>query len=199
MIKINGQLAIRTINGRNGAFNVGRLCTSIGEFVVKDSLLDQYDEGKYIGEFVITQISPSSYSHSGRTVIEVRARLDSMLLDDMDTLSQADTERLDPKEIDPLDEETATAPTPAASCAPSSTTGTADTDEVPFGMPAKPSTPATVHDDDERLFGTLWPLNECVKLDSTVDRQRLRMQCARLDQLGYRLDFKQQAWLLATG
>ena len=32
MITIPGQLAIKTIHGRNGDFNVGRLATSIGEF-----------------------------------------------------------------------------------------------------------------------------------------------------------------------
>lgn len=36
MINIPGQLAIRTISGRNGEFNVRRL--SIGEFVIKDAL-----------------------------------------------------------------------------------------------------------------------------------------------------------------
>lgn len=45
MINLPGQLTIRTINGRNGDFNVGRLSTSIGEFVIKDALLDQYNEG----------------------------------------------------------------------------------------------------------------------------------------------------------
>ena len=35
MINIPGQLAIRTINGRNGEFNVGKLSTSIGEFVIR--------------------------------------------------------------------------------------------------------------------------------------------------------------------
>ncbi|RMN90867.1 hypothetical protein ALQ51_02062 [Pseudomonas cannabina] len=40
MINLLGYLAIRTISGRNGAFNVGRLSTSIGEFFIKDALLD---------------------------------------------------------------------------------------------------------------------------------------------------------------
>ncbi len=39
MISITGQLAIRTISGRLGLFNVGRLSTSIGEFTIKDALL----------------------------------------------------------------------------------------------------------------------------------------------------------------
>jgi len=30
---------IRTIQGRNGPFNVGRLITDLGEFAVKDTLL----------------------------------------------------------------------------------------------------------------------------------------------------------------
>ncbi|MBA6130008.1 DUF3275 family protein, partial [Pseudomonas juntendi] len=30
--------------------------------------------------------------------------------------------------------------------------------------------------------------------DTTVNRQRLRAQCTRLDQLGYTMDFKTQTW-----
>ncbi|KPZ17713.1 DEAD/DEAH box helicase [Pseudomonas amygdali pv. ulmi] len=77
MINLPGYLAIRTINGRNGEFNVGRLSTSIGEFVIKDALLDQYPEGKYRGDFAITEIRPSYYTNGGRLVVEIRARLDT--------------------------------------------------------------------------------------------------------------------------
>jgi hypothetical protein len=63
MITLPGQLAIKTIHGRNGDFNVGRLATSIGEFVIKNAELDQYREGKYEGDFVITEIRPSTYTH----------------------------------------------------------------------------------------------------------------------------------------
>ena len=75
MITIPGQLAIKTIHGRNGDFNVGRLATSIGEFVVKNAELDQYREGKYDGDFVIVEIRPSTYNANGRMVIEIRAHL----------------------------------------------------------------------------------------------------------------------------
>lgn len=106
MIRVDGQLVVKSIPGRFGTFNVARLVTSFGEFAVKDSMLEQYSEGKYEGSFVIAHIGPSSYSTgSGRTVIEVRARLDSMTLNEMDSLSQADTELLEQKEPDPLDEE----------------------------------------------------------------------------------------------
>ena len=60
-MNINGVLTIRTIQGRNGAFNVGRLITDLGEFSVKDTLLEQYEEGRYEGNFNVTQIFPSSY------------------------------------------------------------------------------------------------------------------------------------------
>lgn len=85
MITIPGQLAIKTIHGRNGDFNVGRLATSIGEFVVKNAELDQYREGKYDGDFVIVEIRPSTYNANGRMVIVRIPRdggHDSMLMAD---------------------------------------------------------------------------------------------------------------------
>ncbi len=87
MITIPGQLAIKTIHGRNGDFNVGRLATSIGEFVVKNAELDQYREGKYDGDFVIVEIRPSTYNANGRMVIEIRAHLGGMALSNIDALS----------------------------------------------------------------------------------------------------------------
>ncbi len=43
MIYITGQLAIRSISGRLGLFNAGRLITSISEFTIKDALSDQIE------------------------------------------------------------------------------------------------------------------------------------------------------------
>jgi len=193
MINIPGQLAIRTINGRNGDFNVGRLSTSIGEFVIKDALLDQYDDGKYRGDFLITEIRPSYYSTAGRLVVEIRAKLDSMNLDDVDNLSAEDAAKLSPNEPDPLDEEPAA---PTVATAPRKTQSVARTkppeEDVPFGR--EPSGSVIDPELDAELFGTIWPLNETVRLDTTVDRQRLRKQCVRLNELGYVLDFKLQVW-----
>lgn len=187
MINIPGQLAIRTISGRNGDFNVGRLSTSIGEFVIKDALLDQYSEGKYRGDFLITEIRPSYYSTGGRLVVEIRAKLDSMSLDDVDMLTAEDAVSLSPNEPDPIDEQ----PTHELT-----TTSKAQSpeDDTPFGMP--PSIKVLDEETDAALFGTIWPLGEITKLDTTVDRQRLRDQCIRLGELGYELDFKQQTWKL---
>lgn len=205
MINIPGQLAIRTISGRNGDFNVGRLSTSIGEFVIKDALLDQYDEGKYRGVFIITEIRPSYYSTAGRLVVEIRAKLESMSLDDVDNLTAEDTATLSPSEPDPIDEEpssTQAAPqqqrrnTSDTAPAANSLNQPSPDDDAPFGM-APPSSKNSA-EQDAALFGTIWPLGDTVKLDTTVDRQRLRRQCTRLGEIGYVLDFKLQAWTISS-
>ncbi|WP_252096774.1 DUF3275 family protein [Pseudomonas aeruginosa] len=167
MITIPGQLAIKTIHGRNGDFNVGRLATSIGEFVVKNAELDQYREGKYDGDFVIVEIRPSTYNANGRMVIEIRAHLGGMTLSNIDALSRDEARRLSPQEVDPIDEE-AQAPAPAT---------------PPAKPKAKPRSPRD-------------PLGETVKLDATVDRRVLRQQRDRLDKLGYEFAPLSQDWHL---
>ena len=198
MITLSGQLAIRTIHGRNGDFNVGRLATSIGEFVIKNAELDQYREGKYEGDFVITEIRPSTYNTSGRMVIEIRAHLGGMTLSNIDPLSSDEANRLSPQEVDPIDEE-AQAPVPTANAIPDAQDDEASSDPLvdttPFGTTA-PDTPAqpAVQDDDATLFGALWPLGDIVKLDATVDRRQLRQQRDRLGALGYEFAPLSQDW-----
>ncbi len=197
MITIPGQLAIKTIHGRNGDFNVGRLLTSIGEFVVKSAELDQYSEGKFDGEFIITEIRPSTYTANGRMVIEIRAHLGGMTLSNVDALSGDDASRLSPHEVDPIDEETQT-PAPVTK-APSPTKARSPRDPLvdttPFGAePEAPASKASSNADDAVLFGTLWPLGDIVKLDATVDRRLLREQRDRLNALGYTFAPLTQDW-----
>jgi hypothetical protein len=194
MITLPGHLAIRTITGRNGDFNVGRLSTSIGEFVIKDALLEQYTEGKYRGDFAIIEIRPSYYTTGGRLVVEIRARLDSMTLEDVEKLSSEDNAAIDHQMPDPADEPST--PTRAPSRPKATKPVSASQSDAPFGMsPAKPATPQqSAQDADTELFGAVWPLGAQVKLDFTVDRQKLRLQCLRLGELGYELDFRNQVW-----
>jgi len=93
MITIPGQLAIKTIHGRNGDFNVGRLANSIGEFVVKNAELDQYREGQYDRDFVLVEIRPSTYNANGRMVIEIRAHLGGMNVFNIEALNRDETGR----------------------------------------------------------------------------------------------------------
>jgi hypothetical protein len=203
-IKVPGQLALRTIRGRNGPFTVGRLTTPIGEFAVKDAELEQYPEGKYDGEFLIRYIYPKAYPTGGGMRFEIRASLDGMTLSGIDQLSKDEARSFAAQEIDPLDEEmgsqtaaSAAAPVsmPDPVVLPAATDPLVDT--TPFGVDA-PSAKVVAaggpDSDDAALFGLLWPLDESVKLDSTIDRRTLRAQIARLGALGYALDFKTQAW-----
>jgi len=203
MITLPGQLAIKTIHGRNGDFNVGRLATSIGEFVVKNAELDQYAEGKYEGDFAIAEIRPSTYHANGRMVIEIRALLGGMTLSNIDALSRDEARRLSPQEVDPIDEE-AQAPAPAAPKAPAKPKAKPHNprdplvDTTPFGNESAAASPeASAESDDAALFGALWPLGEIVKLDATVDRRVLRQQRDRLGVLGYEFAPLSQDWHLA--
>ncbi|EPB9494599.1 TPA: DUF3275 family protein [Pseudomonas aeruginosa] len=201
MITIPGQLAIRTIHGRNGDFNVGRLATSIGEFVVKNAELDQYDEGKYEGDFIIAEIRPSTYNTNGRMVIEIRAHLGGMTLSNVDRLSKDEAQKLSPHEVDPIDEEAqALTPVPRPAAKPKAVSPHDPlVDTTPFGSEPEAATPAeaSTDADDAALFGTLWPLGAIVKLDATVDRRVLRQQRDRLDAMGYRFEPLSQDWHLA--
>lgn len=177
-MNINGVLTIRTIHGANGPFNVGRLMTELGEFSVKDTLLDQYEEGRYEGNFNVTQIYPTSYFASGRFVVEVRATLRSLSLEGVD-------------ELKPEDKSVATEPDPADDQPAQAATSAKDDSPAPSDQPLQVSPEA---DDDEGLFGTLWPLGTQVKLDPTVDRKRFREQRNRLKALGYAFNAIEQIW-----
>lgn len=199
---VPGQLTLRTIRGRNGPFNVGRLVTSIGEFAVKDADLEQYPEGKYDGTFHIRYIFPKAYPTAGGMRFEIRANLDGMTLSGLDQLSNDEARSFAPQEVDPLDEEQAQPAMPVAKPT-SSPAVQASTDPLvdttPFGFDSQPVAATNGPDsEDAALFGLLWPLGESVKLDSTIDRRTLRAQIARLGELGYALDFKSQQWDLQT-
>lgn len=177
MITLPGVLHIRIITGRNGAFRVGRLDTDIGDFAVKDAELEQYGEGRYEGIFGISQIYPSSYLANGRFIVEVRAKLSLITLASEDEPETFDAYEAEP---DPLNEE------PVLTT--QQTVPEAKTKTSVVTLP----TEADIR--DEELFGTLWPLSNPVKLDTTVNRQLLRQQTARLGALGYMFQAIGQQW-----
>lgn len=195
MIKLNGALTVRTIHGRNGPFNVGRLNTSIGDFVIKDSQLDQFDEGVFNGSFSVLEIRPASYFANGRLVVEVRARVSDMSFEN-ELLGNVPEEMPD---MDPLEEEPVSDKSRCNANRPSEKSSDGDKSTPPqFGYKEEHALPST-HDqqsasDDEVLFEMFWPLGDQVRLDSTVDRVVLRKQCARLKELGYTFSSKSQIW-----
>jgi len=207
MITLPGQLAIKTAHGRYGDFNVGYLTTSIGEFVIKDAQLDQYNQGKYDGDFTIEKIRPWTYNAGGRMVIEIRAVLEKMTLSSNDALTKDEAQSLTPQEVDPIEEQPAAPPSaqtppevPAELPKPAKVTPISkDTRPFGFGTTAKPEAPKPEPASaDAGLFGALYPLAAVIKLDATVDRRLLRQQRDRLNALGYQLDFRTQEWHLAA-
>lgn len=198
MIKLSGTLAIRTIPGSRGQFNVGRLYTDIGEFAVKDSLIEEYEEGRYKGEFGITGIFPSTYFAGGRTVVEVRARLGSIALEDIAALDHADQAPM--TEPDPISE---TAPPTATPAIEAFVEATATSDATDEQTQVEATTETAPADDVEAfeqkmqsLFGELWPLPLKLKLDPTVDRERFRQQRDALKKdFGYRFQPVGQVWV----
>lgn len=175
MIKLSGLLTIKAIDGRNGRFHIGRLVTELGEFTVKDTLLEQYDPGKYEGEFGVSRIYPYSYFANGGVKVEIRACVETIALAGIEHLTPEEEATL-VVEPDPLDE---TAAHGRSECASAAADLLDDTTEDP----------------DVRLFGDLWPLATEVKLDPTVDRAMFRAQRDRLKTLGYRFQAIGQVWI----
>ena len=206
-ITIEGSLRIKRINGSNGPFCVGDLNSEIGEFRVKDSVLDQFEEGVYAGRFTVSRIFPWSYSANGRMVLEVRAKLDDLEISDGSEQVIPES----PQEPDPADEPKAqsagvAAPEAPAPAAPTGTAGQTEATEATEATDAE-SEPAQqecaapgTEAGDEALFGeelfALVAEREPVKLDPNIDdRRRFRQQRDRLKHgLDYGFIAEQQAW-----
>lgn len=184
-VALSGTLIVKWIAGRNGEFAVGDLQTPIGEFRVKDALLEQFDEGEYRGVFWVSQIYSKSYEYRGRITIETRASIADLQID---LECDAPQESPSASEPDPIDE-APHRPMPARTEMP-----VASTSSMPVNqdlLDADSDVDADLFGDDiiERLRA-----RQAVKLDPTVDRQLLRQQKKRLDALCYAFDARSQTW-----
>lgn len=211
MINLPGNLYIREVKGRNGGFSVGRLVTDIGEFVLRDPFLDRYGEGCYRGEFGIAEIYPASYVAGGRMVVEIRATLASLVLVAVEGPDEANVDSAglagqppaapengdptgDPKpEPDPAKPPTAVSPDGGQTAATGNTNNGHPAQNDIFPPAGDPGGDGA----DALLFGTLWPLGDTVKLDTSVDRPRFRRQKERIKALGYAFQASGQRWVRA--
>ncbi len=195
--RFEGSLLVKKINSRNGAFCIGELVTDIGEFKVKDPLIDQFEEGKYQGSFWVSHIYPYSYSAFGRVVIEIRAKLADLQINTEDALpSEPDK----PQEPDPADEEVLSQPAHPTT----SQIATVAESETKANKPSRSATASTdanpvEQTDDLQLFGEelyeLLKQGQPVKLDPTAARLQLRLQVKRLGILGYEFKPMIQTWI----
>ena len=202
---MQGTIIITEIIGRHGPFNVARLNVAIGSFAVKDSRIEQFKEGEYEGDFDVTNVYSGSYSSAGRLVVEVRALIGEMKLNDTGKPSEEEEPSF---HVDPLDEETPAKQVPVPvenSVSPDAKESTTPKEkrepvkakerfkEPQFGT-KKDESKKDESSDDAQLFGALWPLADSVKLDPTLTRLLLRQQSTRLSQLGYVFDARTQAF-----
>lgn len=200
-IRVRGTISIQRKSSSRGAFNVGDLDTEIGSFEVKDSLIEEFEPGKYTGEFIVRWIAPDSFTWRGRVFVKNRATLEAIFVDGEEE-APAPTA---PPEPDPLDHQGSTASSGGPVALPPSQPAPAPAPAA--DLPAKgdkfaPSAPvpaSTSDDDDLALFGLELHADvqrrQSVKLDPTVDRQQFRRQRDRLKELGYQFDAKIQTWL----
>ncbi|GAB6042263.1 DUF3275 family protein [Endothiovibrio diazotrophicus] len=188
---------MRTVYGRNGPFSVGTLSLDLGEFVVKDKRLEQFDDGEYEGHFTLAHIGPSCYLSNGRMVVELRAKLFDFRLDVQGPIDEAaDIEVAEPDDDEPESKASPAVESPAQ----------------PEATVTETPSPVVVEEEgddeaaDATLFGPLWPAirdakpGDRVKLDSSTPRPRLKQQVARIgpNGLGWTFDFTPQEWVKPT-
>lgn len=207
MIKLTGiTLRVKTIQqGRYGNFCVADLSTDIGEFKVKDPLLDQFQDGEYTGTVWISEIRLAQYMAWGKAVTEIRAVLHDLNLDGVSELQPDDG----PSEPDPAEEVPPPAPmiskpVQAPPISNAFANGIEAVKERLKGIGKKTSTPSkaaeTPQSDNSQLaqlFGEMWQLicdKQPVKFDPTVDRLQLRKQSAAMRELGYEFKATDQTW-----
>ncbi len=217
-IRVRGTITIQRKNSARGAFNIGDLNTEIGEFEVKDSLIEEFEPGKYTGDFLIKWIAPDSFSWRGRVFVKNRATLEEILIDEADETAPAPSSPPEPDPIESQSHQSAQAQaltsssTSAASVAPSPESATPtprqprsssrEGNANPVTSAPAAAKPASDIAADEQLFGdeiyALLKRKELIKLDPSVDREMFRKQRDRLRTLGYAFDPKSQSWSTST-
>lgn len=187
-----GTLTVKTVVGRNGPFNVAKLVTDIGDFVVKDKALEQFEAGTYQGRFTVTKLEIQSTRWKGGYFNELLARIadQGFNIFKEDELVPGDRTEEAQTDPDPMDTESG------------------GSSIVPIVVP---KTGANISDDeaaknDALLFGSEHGLEDessllanvraraTVRLDTTIDRELFRKQRDRLKELGYRFNVKEQSW-----
>ncbi|RUS67433.1 hypothetical protein CUZ56_01378 [Saezia sanguinis] len=192
MQKFTGTLLVEKINGRYGPFNAAKLITSIGNFTVERKgfkELEMFDAGRFNGDFVVSEIFMGYYITNGKSINEIRARIESMTITSaLEPLDPAEESQIAVEEVDPLFEET-------------KEKQAVQSDIEPFTVSTPPkrrtkepaqTEPSEVVNDTE-LFGE-WPLPDAYKQDMSHDRATLRKQVERLNILGFALNPQDQIW-----
>jgi Protein of unknown function (DUF3275) len=203
---LGGLLTIISRNGKNGEFRVAKLETGIGEFAVKDKVLEQYEPGVYKGEFLVglIQAKPSFWKNS--VFVEVRAYLDELIIDTHDQLDEDATKSVESANTgpatDPLELERNEAPKLAKSeLKPAAAVADPTNEEellVALGFVRELDVQEGrlgKEDKGDQIAAVL--SREPVALDAkALDREALRKQRDYLKGIGYRFISTGQYWAI---
>jgi Protein of unknown function (DUF3275) len=199
-VRVRGTINIQRKAGRKGDFNIGDLSTEIGAFEVKDALIEQFEPGKYTGEFIIQWIEPDSFSWRGRVFVKNRATLAEILVDEEDVGAPPPST---PPEPDPIDSTDMRAQPSRLHVSKGlddthKANGAAGTSLDSAPLQASPPASPGAGSADLALFGQeiheLVQQGQPLKLDPTVDRELFRQQRDRLKALSFAFDAKSQTW-----
>jgi hypothetical protein len=173
MYKFKGTLLVRKIFGKYGEFAIGSIQTPIGQFSVKQSELDEYEEGTYEGRFVISKIQTVSGGFgSNKLILESRATLDKIHIDEID---EAPVEVI--TEADPITEDS-------------------NIDFEKVEASAKSNSKEDLHNlFNEQEIATI-EQGEQVTLDPTSNRGVFRQQKNYLKSNDWKFNMQEQAWHL---
>ena len=147
-----------------------QLHCALGEFNVRDERIQSLDVGEHPGMFEIAGIEPGYGVIKGKVFFAIVAVLKTIAFTFTAPQTKNAQQASSVQNELPLPTNISTLPTANKE---------ADEESEP--------------NEDEEIFGTLWPLQNEVKLDASLPRMQLRSQAERLRQLGYRCD-NDQVW-----
>jgi hypothetical protein len=187
MIILEGNVINKVITGANGDFSVGNFTTDIGQFKIRSTLLDQFDEGEYRVRVSVNKIDLNSYMSKRNGIIITEMELD---IDHLECI-EGDVKPVIDAPIEPDVTATTSSPEPKPEKTVASTHG-----EPGQPKPKGARKPASSDGDADlaELFGLLWPLGDVVKLDSTTPRPLFIRQKDHLKSAGYTFNGMDQTW-----
>jgi hypothetical protein len=195
MILLDGTVTNKIINGVNGDFSVGTFQTEIGKFKIRSALLDQFEEGEYSVRAAVNKFDLNSYQskRNGIIITEIEAHVDTLELID------GDIKPVDQVSIEPdasLEKESSATKTVTADAEPKLPVKPVTGKIVLSNKKAKSNAepPIANKAELEKLFGHLWPLDNAVKLDTTLPRPIIIKQKSYLSGC-YDFNAKTQIWI----
>jgi len=193
MVQLEGKIINKLIAGRNGIFSSATYLTEEGVFKIKDPLLDQYPEGEYTAQVVAKGFSINSYPSRKNGIYISEILIDAHSIDILDyEIKPVENVNVEP---DASVDESAE----SVKAEPAKTEKPKKLKMVRRNIESNNSrseSVKTVSESDaelKELFGPLWPLGDCVKLDKLLPRPTIIKQANILNQT-HALDPKTQVW-----